>query len=103
MLQKTTERETTVTKGEPKYSHAISGRTLKMPGFKVSDYFLFRSARDYFSMDMRQLFTLGLRFLYTAMHNEQMKEVLLNLATEIKNENLDIQGTKVVYTEFKDI
>ena len=97
--------ENIVEKGEPKYNKGhIAGRTLRMPGLKVSDYFLFKEARAYFNYDMRELFTLGLRLIYIVMHNSKLKEeILLPLANEIKNEDLDIQGEKKVYTKFNKI
>lgn len=103
--QKTFQVENIKEKGDAKYNKGhISGRTLRMAGLKVSDYFLFKEARAYFNYDMRQLFTLGLRLIYMVMHNPELKQgILLPLANKIANENLDIQEEKIVYTEFNKI
>jgi hypothetical protein len=97
--------DNSVEKNEPKYNKGhIAGRTLRMPGLKPSDYFLFKEARAYFQYDMRQLFTLGLRLIYILMHNPGLREqILIPLSGEIANEDLDIQKEKVVYVEFSKI
>lgn len=90
---------------EPIYNPKhISGRTLRMPGLKPSDYFLFKQCREYFHLDMRKMFTVGLRLIYTVMLNPSLRaNLLLPLIEQVHNENLDIQELEVTYERFIDI
>ena len=81
----------------------ISGRSLRMPGVKPSDFFLFKEEKEYFDFDMRELVTLGLRWIYAGWHSKEMREMILSLAATIRQEDLDIQQSPIVYERFKDI
>ena len=84
-------------------SHTIAGRSLKCPGLKPSDYFLFKEIRQYFGYDMRQVLVLGLRYLYAAWHDPLQREAILSIATTLNTENLDIQHESITYTPFHAI
>ena len=81
----------------------IAGRSLRMPGLKPSDFYLLTQAKVHFDMDMRQVVVLGLRWLYAAQHDPVMAKMVLDLASTVHGENLDIQGVKVIYTPFNTI
>lgn len=76
---------------------------IKLPGFKPSDYFLFKQIRDHFVLDTRRTFVLGLRVIYAAWHDPVMREMVLTLATQVQHEEMDKQVENVVYKEFKNI
>jgi hypothetical protein len=68
-------------------------KRLTCPGLKPSDYYLFRSIRDYFNYDMRELVVLGLRYLYSNAHDPVQREKILYLANEVHAENLDVEDS----------
>ncbi len=71
-----------------KYESA--GRTLRCAGLQPGDYYLFKTIRAYFAYDMRQVLTLGLRWLYAGMHDPAMAKMIEQLAIEVKQADLDV-------------
>ena len=97
-------RDTRVEKGQEKVAKSfIAGRSLRMPGLKPSDYYLFKESKALFNFDMRQVFILGLRLIYRCLFDARYRALLYELADEINKENLDIQDIKVVYENFSKI
>lgn len=96
------ERERSVEKGTQKVSR-MAGRSLKMPGLRPSDYYLFSQEKEHFSFDMRELVTLGLRLIYAGWHRSDIREMISTLASQIAQEDLNVQSAKIVYTKFSDI
>lgn len=97
-------RENTVEAGEKKIkSNWISGRILRIPGLKPSDWYLVQQIREYFSFDLRQVLVLGIRLIYAGFHDPHIKRSILILATQVKAENLDVQEEKIEYKKLKDI
>ena len=84
-------------------SYLNKGDSLKMPRLKTTDYYLFTQEKQYFSMGMRELVVLGLRWIYAGWHREDMRAMILALAEEIKMEDLDKVDKYTEYTPFKDI
>ena len=80
-------------------------RRLSFPGVKPSDYFLFKEIREYFQCDTRQLVVLGLRLIYSGFHDPRFREVILEIAKQVLQDNLDTEdrATRPNYTGLKDI
>ena len=82
---------------------------IKCPGFKPSDYFLFKSIRDYFFpyhselSNTRQVFILSIRFLYSKWYDPACRESILQLAEQLQHEDLDKQLEGIVYKTFQEI
>ncbi len=82
---------------------------LKLPGFKPSDYFLFKSIRDYFFpytpalSSTRQVFVLGLRIIYTCFYDPLLREKVFALAETLQHEDLDRQLEHIEYKSLQDI
>lgn len=96
------EREKSVGSGEKKVA-VMAGRSLKMPGLKPSDYYLFAQEKEAFAFDMRELVTLGLRLIYAGWHRSDIREMIIALASQIAQEDLNVQAAKVVYKRFSEI
>ena len=80
-----------------------SSRRLTCQGLKPSDYFLYKQEKDYFDFDMRELFVLGLRSIYSLCHDPAQRERILTLARTIKTENLDKEKDRPEYTFFQKV
>ncbi len=82
---------------------------IKLPGFKPSDYFLFKSIRDYFFpytpsiSNTRQVFVLGLRLIYTCFYDPVLREKVFSLAEQLQHEDLDKQLIHIEYKKLQDI
>jgi len=82
---------------------------IKCPGLKPSDYFLFKSIRDYFFpyhaelSNTRQVFVLSMRFLYSKWHDPSCRDSILQLAEIINSEDLDKQLEHITYKSLQDI
>ena|SRR2546423_5248112 len=82
---------------------------LKVPGLKPSDYFLFKSIRDYFFpytpsiSNTRQVFVLGIRLIYTCFHDPLLREKVFTLAQQLQHEDLDKQLEHIIYKSLQDI
>src|SRR6266705_2218838 len=88
---------------QKKKKYFIAGRSLRMPGLKATDFYLFQQEKEFFDMDMRALVTLGLRFIYSGWHREDCQDMLRVLATQIHAEDLDAQEEFIHYTPLRDI
>jgi len=86
-----------------KESTWFSSRRLTCQGLKPSDYFLYKQEKAYFDMDMRALFVLGLRIIYSLSHDPVQRERILSLARTIKTENLDKEKDRPEYTFFQQV
>lgn len=74
----------------PQYkNNHISGRSLRMPGLQPTDYFLFKETRQYFDFDMRQVVVLGLRLTYAMFHDKALRNMILEIAQQVKMDDLD--------------
>ena len=96
------QREKSVASGERKVQR-MSGRSLKFPGLKPSDFYLLTQEKEYFSFDMRELVVLGLRLIYSGWHRSDIREMIVHLASEIAQEDLNVQGTRIEYKKFREI
>src|SRR5438552_3498715 len=82
---------------------------LKIPGLKPSDYFLFKSIRDYFLpytpsiSNTRQVFVLGIRLIYTCFYDPVLREKIFTLAERLQHEDLDRQLEHIEYKSLQDI
>ncbi len=89
--------------------HKTFYKFIKFPSFKPSDYFLFKSIRDYFFpyhkdlSNTRQVFVLSMRFLYSKWNDPSCRESILNLAEIINHEDLDRKLERVEYRTLQDI
>src|SRR6266571_4735268 len=99
-------------KGEKMFQedkHKNFYKFIKFPSFKPSDYFLFKSIRDYFFpyhkdlSNTRQVFVLSMRFLYSKWNDPSCREEILSLAEIIQHEDLDRQLESVIYKSLEDI
>ena len=73
-----------------------AGKTLRCAGLQPSDYYLFKSLREYFDFDMRQLLTLGDRWIYAGMHDPKMLAMIQQLAVAVKQADLDVNDN-IIY------
>lgn len=78
----------------------FTSRRLIMRGLKPSDYFLYKSEKDCFNFDMRQLFILGLRWIYAGVHEKNMRDMIFELANTIRLEDLDKEIDRPEYKDF---
>jgi hypothetical protein len=82
---------------------------LKLPGLKPSDYFLYKSIRDYFfpytssTSSTREVFVLGLRLLYAVWHRPDLRDMVITLAGHIQQEDLDRDLESLVYKSLLEI
>lgn len=95
-------RDREVDRGEKKFKGHISGRTLRMPGLKPSDYWLFDHEKAFFGLDMRELVVLGLRVIHRGFQDERLREIIYQILDQVKADDLDIQGEKVVYQRLEE-
>lgn len=83
----------------------VNYKRLSFPGLKPSDYYLFKEVREYFQCDTRQLVALGLRLIYSGFHDPRFREVILEIAKQVLQDDLDKEdkATRPNYTSLKDI
>lgn len=81
----------------------FSARRLTMQGLKPSDYYLYKSMKEFFQFDMRGLVVLGLRNLYSDAHDPITRQRILTLAAQIQQEDLDQEQQRPEYRSFNDL
>ena len=88
---------------EKEKSSWFNSRRLTMRGLKPSDYFLYKSEKEFFDFDMRQLVVLGLRWIYAGFHEQEMRNMILALANQIKAEDLDLEKQRPEYKKLTQL
>jgi hypothetical protein len=89
--------------------HTQFYKFLKLPGLKPSDYFLYKSIADYFFpythsvSRLRQVVVLGVRLIYAIWHRPDLREMVIALAGQIQQEDLDRDLDSVVYKSLLEI
>lgn len=69
---------------------AVSWRTLQMKALPASDWYLYTQLKDMLQLrDMRDVFVLGLRYLYGNCWDDDRKKSILQLANNLLNTDLD--------------
>ncbi len=89
--------------GEKVPSTWFTGRRLTMQGLKPSDYFLYAQMKTFFNFDMRQLFVLGLRYLYSSAYDEVQREKIRAVANMVCQDDLDIEKDRPTYVAFQKL
>ncbi len=96
------ENRESVENGEKK-GRGISNRTLKLPGLKPTDYFLFTQIRDYFGLPgLRGVLVFGLRWIYSSWHDKELREKMRVIARSVLEEDLD-KHIEIKYKDFDKI